>query len=121
MSAGQTLFVFGFPHIDGAAGLYTLAIFFGFTYSGVMSSILVCVRMMVSARYAGRAMSITSFFGWVGMGLGGFFGGMFFDMSGDYSWSFAFASFMGILNLIILAAFFIRLRTQKQEQSLLPA
>jgi MFS family permease len=118
MSAGQTLFVFGFPHIDQAAGLYILAIFFGFTYSGVMSSILVCVRMMVSARVAGRAMSITSFFGWVGMGLGGFFGGFFFDLNGDYSWSFAFASLMGILNLIILTLFYIRVRTQKMEQNL---
>jgi MFS family permease len=98
--------------------LYILAIFFGFTYSGVMSSILVCVRMMVSARVAGRAMSITSFFGWVGMGLGGFFGGFFFDLNGDYSWSFAFASLMGILNLIILTLFYIRVRTQKMEQNL---
>ena len=117
MSAGQTIFVFGFPHIEQPVGLYTLAIVFGFTYSGVMSSILVCVRMMVPAKFAGRAMSITSFFGWVGMGLGGFFGGIFFDMSGNYSWSFAFASFMGILNLIILTLFYIRVRTQQKEQS----
>jgi len=113
MSAGQTIFVFWFPHIDQTVGLYTLAVVFGFTYSGVMSSILVCVRMMVPARYAGRAMSITSFFGWVGMGLGGFFGGVFFDLSRDYSWSFAFASFMGVLNLIILASFFIRIRARE--------
>ena len=120
MSAGQTFFVFWFPHTDQAAGLYLLAIFFGFTYSGVMSSILVCVRMMVSARFAGSAMSITSFFGWLGMGLGGFFGGLLFDVSGDYNWSFAFAAFMGVLNLIILTSFYLRVRTQRQEQTLLP-
>ena len=32
-----------------------------------------CTRMMVSARFAARAMGLTSFFGWLGMGMGGFF------------------------------------------------
>lgn len=110
MSAGQTFSVFWFPYVENTAGLYVLAVLFGFTYSGVMSSILVCVRMMVSARFSARAMSMTSFFGWSGMGLGGFFGGFFFDMNGDYYWSFAFASTMGVLNLIVLTLFFLRIR-----------
>ena len=115
MSAGQAISVFWFPYVEQAAGLYLLAIFFGFTYSGVMSSILVCVRMMVSARFSARAMSLTSFFGWSGMGMGGFFGGLFFDMNGDYYWSFAFSSFMGIINLIILTLFYTRLKAQKLQ------
>ena len=110
MSFGQTFFVFWFPHTEPGLGLYLLAIMFGFTYSGVMSSILVCTRMMVSARFAARAMSLTSFFGWAGMGLGGFFGGMLFDRYGGYSWSFTFASAMGIINLIILTMFFLRIK-----------
>jgi predicted MFS family arabinose efflux permease len=113
MSAGQTFYVFWFPYMDQTLGLYLLAIFFGFTYSGVMSSILVCIRMMVSARFSGRAMSITSFFGWSGMGLGGFFGGLFYDMNGDYYQSFAFASFMGVLNLLVLTSFIMRVRGQR--------
>jgi MFS family permease len=117
MSVGQTIFVFWFPHIDQVAALYLLAVFFGFTYSGVMSSILVCVRMMVSARFSARAMSITSFFGWGGMGLGGFFGGLFFDMNGDYNWSFAFASFMGVINLIVLTLFYMRVKGQRMNAS----
>ena len=50
-------------------------------------------------------MSITSFFGWSGMGLGGFVGGYFFDLNGDYFWGFAFASMMGIINLLVLLSF----------------
>jgi MFS family permease len=110
MSAGQTASVFWFPHFDGLVAIYFLAVVFGFTYSGVMSSILVCVRMMVSAKFSARAMSMTSFFGWTGMGLGGYFGGLFFDMNGDYYWSFAFASFMGVLNLIVLCLFYFRVK-----------
>ncbi len=114
MSAGQTVSVFWFPYATEGQLLYLLAAFFGFTYSGVMSSILVCTRMMVSAGFAGRAMSITQFFGWGGMGLGGFFGGYFFDLEGNYEISFMFASAMGVINLIVLSLFAMRIRLQRQ-------
>ena len=121
MSVGQTVSVFWFPYMDQAWSLYLLAVIFGFTYSGVMSSILVCVRMMVSARFSARAMSVTSFFGWTGMGLGGFFGGLFYDMNGDYQLSFAFASLMGLLNIIVLTAFYTRAKGQRISASPQPA
>ncbi|MBK49441.1 MAG: hypothetical protein CL768_00160 [Chloroflexi bacterium] len=110
MSLGQTISVIWFPYLSEPISLYLLAAFFGFTYSGVMSSILVCTRMMVSAKFAGRANSLGSFFGWLGMGLGGFFGGYFFDLFGDYFWSFTFASVMGGINLLILVRFLARIK-----------
>ena len=85
-------------------------LFFGFTYSGVMSAILVCTRMMVSANYAARAMSITSFFGWFGMGAGGFMGGYLFDLTGSYDTSFIAAMVVGCINLGILILFAVRIR-----------
>ena len=114
MSIGQTISVIGFPYIDFKVGLFILAAAFGFTYSGVMSAILVCTRMMVSAKLAGRAMALVSFFGWLGMGLGGYFGGVFFDIKGDYTWSFQFASLMGIVNLLILWQFHKRIKKQQK-------
>ena len=113
MSLGQTISVIWFPYITNPIGLYLLAAFFGFTYSGVMSSILVTTRMVVSAKYAGRANSLGSFFGWTGMGMGGFFGGYFYDLYGDYFWSFAFASFMGVINLLVLFRFLARINNRK--------
>ena len=113
MSLGQTVSVIWFPYVTNPIGLYLLAAFFGFTYSGVMSSILVTTRMVVSAKFAGRANSLGSFFGWTGMGMGGFFGGYFFDLYGDYFWSFAFASFMGAINLLILLRFLARIKNRK--------
>ncbi len=113
MSLGQTVSVFWFPHMEGNTALYALAAFFGFTYSGVMSCILVCTRMMVSARFAGRAMAITSFFGWGGMGMGGFLGGYLFDLKGTYQTSFAFAAVMGVINLVVLALFYLRIRSAR--------
>ena len=113
MSLGQTVSVIWFPYVTNPIGLYLLAAFFGFTYSGVMSSILVTTRMVVSAKFAGRANSLGSFFGWTGMGIGGFLGGYFFDLYGDYFWSFAFASFMGVINLLILLRFLARINNRK--------
>ena len=113
MSLGQTIFVVWFPHLISPTSIYVLAALFGFTYSGVMSSILVCTRIMVSAKFGARAMSLTSLFGWIGMGLGGFLGGYFFDIYGDYSWAFAFAGITGIFNLFILALFFMNIRRRE--------
>ena len=83
-----------------------------------MSCVLLCTRVMVSAKFAARAMSLTSFFGWTGMGLGGFFGGYFFDLQGNYVWSFAFAGIMGFINLLILIQFWFRTRNKKKKSEL---
>ena len=110
MSLGQTIFVIWFPDLISPMIIYLMAALFGFTYSGVMSSILVCTRMMVPANYGARAMSLTSFFGWIGMGLGGFLGGYFFDIYGNYNWAFKFAGLSGVINLIILSFFFLYIK-----------
>ncbi len=113
MSLGQTIFVVWFPHLVSPLGIYVVAALFGFTYSGVMSSILVCTRMMVSAKFGARAMSLTSFFGWIGMGLGGFLGGYLFDIYGGYTWAFTIAGISGFINLIVLSFFFLQIRRKR--------
>ena len=117
MSLGQTVFVVWFPHLLSPSAIYLIAALFGFTYSGVMSSILVCTRIMVSAKYGARAMSLTSFFGWIGMGLGGFLGGYFFDIYGDYIWAFTFAGISGVINLFILFLFTLYIRKETEACS----
>jgi MFS family permease len=114
MSAGQTLSVFWFPFLDSTAAIYFVAVVFGFTYSGVMSAILVCTRMMVSAKFGARAMCITSFFGWFGMGAGGFMGGYLFDLTGNYEASFIGAMIVGCVNFAILLLFALRIRRQSR-------
>jgi uncharacterized membrane protein len=61
-------------------------------------------------------MSITSFFGYGGMGMGAFVGGLLFDMNGNYVGSFAFASIMGVVNLVILSLFHYRIK-RRHDQS----
>ena len=109
-SLGQTVFAFWFPHIHNLAGLYVLAAVYGLAYSGVMTCILVCVREMVPMRINARGMSIVVLFASSGMGIGGFVGGLLYDMTGGYGWSFAAASMAGMVNLAILATLFLRIR-----------
>ena len=118
MSLGQTIFVVWFPHLISPVNIYLIAALFGFTYSGVMSSILVCTRVMVTAKFGARAMSLTSFFGWIGMGLGGFLGGYLFDIFGDYIWAFTIAGVSGIINLFILSLFFMKIKKNQSDPNL---
>jgi MFS family permease len=73
-------------------------------------SALLTIRSFVPWRIAGTAIGLVSLFGWIGMGLGGYLGGVFFDWSGSYVASFALAAAAGVVNLAILACLFMRLR-----------
>ncbi|MEJ2119732.1 MAG: MFS transporter [Alphaproteobacteria bacterium] len=110
MSLGQTVVVVWFAYLDWMPGIWALAVLFGLFFSGVMVSILNCVRVMIPARLSGRAMAIVSLFGWAGMGLGGVQGGVLFDLTGDYRWSYNTAVIAGAINLGILSAFYLHLR-----------
>jgi MFS family permease len=89
---------------------------FGLAFSGVMASFLVCVRMMVPARYLARSMAVVGMSGWIGMGLGGWQGGLMYDYTGDYVWSFGIGSLAGVVNLFILFFFFILIRRRSSPQ-----
>ncbi|NQV61703.1 MAG: MFS transporter, partial [Alphaproteobacteria bacterium] len=52
MSAGQTVLVIWFPHIESLFGVYLLAALFGFSFSGVMASMVISVNVVVPPRVA---------------------------------------------------------------------
>jgi MFS family permease len=118
MSFGQTVLVVWFPHIDSLAGIYLLAVAFGLSYSGVMASMVISVNIEVPAAVAARSWSIVSFFAWIGMGLGSYMGGALFDLTGGYTWAFAFAAAMGCANLVILALFRSSRRKRRPDSAL---
>jgi MFS family permease len=107
MSLGQTLLVFWFLHMESLPAVYALAAVFGLFFSGVMASMIVSVNMMVPVEVAARCWSVVSLFAWIGMGLGSYMGGALFDLSGDYTWSFAFAAIMGSTNLTVMLVYYL--------------
>ncbi len=113
-SAGQTATVFWFTQTQSTTMLYLLGILFGFFFAGVMTSLLISVREAAPIRIAGFAAALVSATAWLGMGLGGFQGGYFYDLTGDYSTSYANAAFAGMINLVIVALL-IRHRNQRRS------
>ena len=108
-SLGQTLLAFLFPHAQGAAQLYVLSALFGLVFSGAMTSFIVCAREYAPAGTTGRSIGIVMFFAWVGMALGAWQGGLFYDLCGNYFQSFANASVAGAANLLILALLYLQI------------
>jgi MFS family permease len=104
-SASQTVLVFWFTQMASLPGFYILAVLFGLANSGVMTCLMVCVQEHIPVHRRGMAIGMVTLFAWVGMGLGGFQGGFFFDWTGNYTVSYANAALSGIINLLIFGAF----------------
>jgi predicted MFS family arabinose efflux permease len=102
-SAGQTLLAFLFPYAGSGVQLYALSALFGLVFSGAMTSFLLCAREYAPAGRTGVSIGVVMFFAWIGMALGAWQGGLFYDLCGDYFASFANASLGGVANLLILA------------------
>ena len=106
-SVGQTSLAFLFPYAGSAAALYTLSAVFGLVFSGAMSSLIACGREYSPAGRTGLSIGVVMFAGWVGMALGAWQGGLFYDLCGDYFVSFSNASFAGIVNLLLLGLLYL--------------
>jgi MFS family permease len=102
-SSGQTALAFLFPLMTGKTGLYLLAALFGLVFSGAMTAFILCAREYADPRRIGLTMGTVMFFAWVGMALGGWQGGVFYDLCGSYQVAFMNASLGGVVNLLVLA------------------
>jgi MFS family permease len=106
-SAGQTALAFLFPYATSAFELYALSALFGLVFSGAMTSFLTCAREYAPAGRTGLSIGVVMFFAWVGMALGAWQGGLFYDLCGDYVTAFENASLSGVLNLLVLALLYL--------------
>lgn len=102
----QTVLVFFFIKFEGLMGFYIFAVIFGFGYAGVMTGVLISVRVLTPVSRRASALGIVLAFAWIGHGIGGYQGGFFFDQTGDYTRSFAIAALAGVLNLIIVSSLY---------------
>lgn len=105
-SLAQTSVVFFFTQTTSIAVLYQLSVLFGFGFAGVMTCLLICAREAAPLRLSGFAMAVVATVGWIGMGLGSYQAGLFYDISANYRLSFANAAAAGVLNLLVVAALF---------------
>lgn len=115
-SLGQTLLVFWFTQTSSLPLLYVISAVFGFAFAGVMTCLIICAQQAAPVRLTGFAVAVVSGAAWVGMGLGGYQAGYFFDQSGSYTISYANATFAGLFNLVVLSALFIYRRNRRMDK-----
>lgn len=106
-SGGQTVLAFLFPFMNSQAELYLLSALFGLVFSGAMTSFILCAREYAPADRTGLSIGVVMFFAWFGMALGGWQGGLFYDLCGSYKPSFANASLGGVANLLVLGLLYV--------------
>lgn len=112
----QTVMVFFYVKFEGLNAFYLYAVIYGFGYAGVMTGVLVCVRVLIPVSRRASALGITSMFGWLGHGIGGYQGGYFFDQTGEYTVTFAVAAIAGVINLIIVGSLYYTIKRNKPSQ-----
>jgi MFS family permease len=98
----QTACVLAFPALRDSLSLMVLSAVFGFGFAGNMTCLSLCVRQAVPAYRFGGALGAVMMIAWVGMAVGGYLGGLLFEMSRSYTLSFVLAGTSGVLNLAVL-------------------
>ncbi len=120
-SLWQTSLVFVFTQIGSLETFYIFAPIYGFGYAGVMTSLLITTRELTPAARRGGATGIIMAFGWLGHGLGGYQGGLCFDLTGTYTLTFANAALAGVINLVLVGSLFFTVRRRTVERPALAA
>jgi MFS family permease len=106
-SIGQTALAFLFPYMTTRWELFVIAALFGIVFSGAMTAFILCAREYAPVGRTGLSIGVVMFFGWLGMALGAWQGGLFYDLCGDYFPSFANASLGGSVNLLLLGLLYL--------------
>ena len=109
-SLWQTALVYLFTQINDLNTLYVFAVIYGFGYAGVMTGVLVTIRALTPASRRGTSTGVIIAFAWLGHGIGGYQGGLFFDFTGAYNVSFANAALAGVFNLLVVGSLYLTVR-----------
>ncbi|MCB2137445.1 MAG: MFS transporter [Rhodobacteraceae bacterium] len=118
-SAWQTALVFGFTRIGDLTLLYIFAPIYGFGYAGVMTSVLTTIRALTPPTRRAGATGLILAFAWAGHGLGGYVGGLLFDLTGTYDLTFLVAAAAGAVNLVIVGALYVTASGARNDEVLI--
>jgi MFS family permease len=106
-SLWQTTLIFWFTQIGSLEAFYVFAPIYGFGYAGVMTGLLTTTRALTPVSRRAGSTGIILAFAWLGHGLGGYQGGLLFDLTGTYTYGFANGALAGLLNLLIVGSLFV--------------
>lgn len=107
-SLWQTVLVYLFTQMATLDSFYALAAVYGFGYAGVMTGVLLTARELTDPARRASQMGVIMALGWLGHGFGGYQGGLFYDLTGGYQWTYANAAFAGVFNLLLIGTLYWR-------------
>lgn len=85
---GQALVLGLFAVVEGMIGLYVVAAMFGLAFGGIVPCYALGIRELFPASQAGWRIGAIYLFGTLGMAIGGWLGGLIFDLTGTYRTAF---------------------------------
>jgi len=117
MLALQVPAIFLYLFISSVTGFYALVIVFGVAYGGVMPMYALLTREYFGARAMGTAYGAIFMLQAIGMGLGAYGGGWFYDHLGTYAWLFGSATAVAAVAIL----FALPLRPSRRSIARVPA
>ena len=88
--------------------LLTAALLFGLGFSGIMPCYPLLIRLLFPVSQAGGRIAAQYMFAAGGMALGGWIGGVVFDLTGSYSPAFLVAFAFNAMNFVVMSFFHLR-------------
>jgi len=88
--------------VDSLYGLYAVSIYYGLGYGGIVPMYAIIVRELFPEREAAWRMGVVFLFGTIGMALGGYLGGLIFDLTATYAFAFLVGMAFNVMNLVLV-------------------
>ena len=107
-STCQMTMLIVFAIVESQTGLYIAAVMFGLGFAGIMPCYPSIIRILFPADQLRWRVACQYLFASLGMALGGWLGGVIFDLAGSYAEAFFAGAGFNAVNLILASFLFIR-------------
>ncbi|MDP6405794.1 MAG: MFS transporter [Alphaproteobacteria bacterium] len=108
----QAIMLTLFTMVDSLGALYLVAALFGLSFGGIVPTYTLVVRDLYPAGETAWRLGVIYLFGTIGMALGGWLGGLIFDLTESYQIAFIVGVAFNILNLLIVGSLLVRFNRQ---------
>lgn len=107
-SAFQAVTLSLYLFVESLAGLYVVSGLFGIAFGGIIPSYTLVVSRYFPREGLGWRVAVVYLFGALGMAVGSWLGGAFFDLYGSYRGAFAMGLLFNVMNLGIVGLLLMR-------------
>lgn len=109
-SSAQAVVLLLFTLVDNLIALYLVAASFGIAFGGIIPCYPLVVRQLFPVSEVGWRIGVVILFGTIGMALGGWLGGLVFDLTASYRPAFLVGVAFNIFNLLLIGGLLLQRR-----------